>query len=180
MSKIEKITNIAIVIVCCAVTADLVARRFGDGPPAATGPRQPAPRAEYAIGEAFPDLPGLTLASDRPSLILFVKETCKYCTASMPFYQKLAQTVRDGGDNVALVGVCPDSTDQCAGYLQRHDVKVDRVVGIPPTTAMLKVTATPTLLLIDRGKVASLWKGQLQPDRETEVLAALTRPRTTP
>jgi len=174
MGKLEKVTNGALILVCLTMTADVVYRRLR--PPVAPPPQgQPGQggAAEYKVGEAFPALPGYSLAADKRSLVLVVKETCKYFTASMPFYHRLAQTVREQGGSVSLVGVCPDPTDVCAAYLKRHDIAVERAIGVAQGT--LKVAGTPTLLLIEQGKGASVWRGQLPPRDEDEVLAAVRK-----
>jgi thiol-disulfide isomerase/thioredoxin len=180
MSRLEKVANVAIVLVCTVITADVVIRRLSHSTPSvATDNGRPNARG-YAVGETFPTLRGLSLAGDKPSLILFVTKTCKFCTASMPFYQRLGQTVREHGNPVRLIGVCPEPTDLCMDYFKRHEVAIERVVTVAPGTATLKVAGTPTLLLVDQGRVASVWRGQLAPGGESEVLAAVTRSRSKP
>src|SRR6185369_13091835 len=124
MSTFDKLANLALIVVCSAVTVDIVARRLTPERASATPARtvsaaasasSTAPTGEYSIGDAFPVLPGLKTDARSRVLVLAVKDTCRYCTASMPFYQRLVQTVRDQGSVVRLVGVCPTG-DSCADY----------------------------------------------------------------
>jgi len=132
----------------------------------------------YNVGEVFPALPGIGTVTDEAALLLVVKESCGFCTASVPFYQRLGQAVQDlrpRGAGPRLLGVCSDPTETCIAYFKRNNVAVDGAVGVAPE--LLKIEGTPTLLLLERGKVASVWVGRLAEQREEEVLAALSRKR---
>ena len=178
MSTFDKLANLALIVVCSAVTADIVARRLAPDKLSATPARTASsasasstvPTGEYSAGDAFPALPGLMADARSRVLVLAVKDTCRYCTASMPFYQRLVQTVRDQGSVVRLVGVCPTG-DSCADYFKQHAVPIEETVGV--TAGAIKIVGTPTVILVTGGKVTSVWTGQLTPAREEEVLAAI-------
>jgi hypothetical protein len=68
----------------------------------------------------------------------------------------------------------PDDKESGAKALQSGGVAVDGVFSQPLDS--LKVTGTPTLLLLDsNGRVARAWVGQLTPQGEKEVIAAVEK-----
>lgn len=175
MSRLEKVTNLAIIVVCCALTTEIVARRFV--PPVPSSPRSAsttAPRPEsYKAGDEFPAVPGLATDANRRSVILFVRDGCRFCEASIPFYRRLGQAVQNQQATVRLVGLCPDRTEACATYLKSNGIQVTDVVGVQQQ-GVLKFAGTPTLLLTDPSrKIASVWVGQLTAAAEKEVLDAI-------
>jgi hypothetical protein len=179
MSTFDKLANLALIVVCSAVTVDIVARRLAPEKLSATPARTAAsassasstvPTGEYSVGDAFPALAGLKMDARSRLLVLAVKDTCRYCTASMPFYQRLVQTVHDQGSVVRLVGVCPTG-DSCADYFKQHAVPIEETIGV--TAGAIKIVGTPTVIHVTGGKVTSVWTGQLSPAREEEVLAAI-------
>ena len=102
------------------------------------------------------------------TLLLALSTTCRFCSESAPFYQKIS---KDHGDT-RLVAVFPQVNAEGERYLEKLGVKVDEVKQVSFTE--LGITGTPTLLLIDKtGKVTNLWEGALPPERESEVLGRL-------
>jgi hypothetical protein len=177
MSRIERVTNLAMIVVCCALTAELVARRFAPSVPLpARSASGVAPRPEsYKAGDEFPAVPGLSADAQRRSVILFVRDGCRYCENSIPFYRRLAQAVQNQQATVRLVGLCPDRTEACATYLKANGIQVSDVVGVQQQQGTLKFAGTPTLLLMDPSrKIASVWIGQLSAAAENEVLEAIS------
>jgi hypothetical protein len=64
------------------------------------------------------------------------------------------------------------SNEEATQYLSEIDVAVDDILNL--SLADIKVTATPTLLLVDSsGKVKEVWVGKLNPAREKEVIDRL-------
>jgi hypothetical protein len=179
MGILDKATNVGIILVCGAVVADIGYRNFAPrslepstAPPAAQRPRLD----EYKPGETLAALPGFTSRRGARSLLFVVKSSCRFCTDSMPFYQRVVQEVRTAKSPVQLVGVCLESAEACQEYFKRHNLTMDLTLGVPPGT--LKIVGTPTLLLVDEGgKVAASWTGALPaPAQQQAVLdATLTR-----
>jgi hypothetical protein len=128
---------------------------------------------DYRIGEALPAFPGVDYAAADRTLLLFVRSTCRFCTASMPFYARIEQAVRRGHERVRLVAVSSDTRDELDGYLHQHAVQVDQTVPVDVEAAgRLKIRGTPTLVLADRqGVVLETWVGLLPGAREPEVIA---------
>jgi peroxiredoxin len=173
MGILDKAANVGIILVCGAVVADIAVRNMrpqsaaASAPSAANGPQLPN---EYKPGEALGSLPGFAPKSDAKSLLFVVKSTCRFCTDSMPFYQRVVQEVRAAKTPVRLVGVCLESSEACTEYLKRHNLAMDLTLAVPQGT--LKVVGTPTLILVDEaGKVGKVWTGMLPaPEQQQAVL----------
>jgi hypothetical protein len=87
----------------------------------------------------------------------------------MPFYQKLAAAASQSPRQVQLAVLSTDSVPTSLAYLRRHAVEIQTIAAVQAGT--LKVSGTPTLLLIDRqGSVKRVWRGKLTPAAEAKVL----------
>ena len=107
-------------------------------------------------------------ASDR-TLLLILQQDCPFCHASLPFYRTL--TAQD--TSVPIVAVAPAYDTGIQAYLDAASVSPDAVRFVDDNQTLL-VTGTPTLLLVDStGLVTHAWLGQLDAERETEVLRLL-------
>jgi hypothetical protein len=181
VSILEKAANVGIVLVSCAVVADIGYRHFNPGAAGSstaaisTATKQPAGHQylEYKTGDTFEQIPGLTpTPAGSRSLLFVVRSTCPYCTQSMDFYQRVVQQTRNEHLPVRLVGVCLEGIDACNAYFKAHNISMDLTVGVNPGS--IKVAGTPTLLLLDeRNQVTSVWTGALAPTREQALLSAL-------
>ena len=65
----------------------------------------------------------------------------------------------------------PQEAEEGRRYLDELVVRVERVAQATPGS--LDVTGTPTLIMLDHGKVSDVWVGKLTAEREQEVLAKL-------
>jgi thiol-disulfide isomerase/thioredoxin len=178
MGRLEKLVNVAIVVLCIAVVGDIVRRNISSsaGSSLATTPKSDRP--VYKAGEIFEPVANFRPAPGKTSLVLVVRDGCAFCAASMPFYQRIAARLHDApsaAKSIEFVSVCPGSEGECNAYVKSHGLLVDRVVGIQKNAmADMKVTGTPTLILVDAaGKVESVWTGQLSQKRESEVMDAI-------
>lgn len=99
-------------------------------------------------------------------MLLVLSTTCRYCTESLPFYEKLARQKAERGD-VRLIAVMPQSADEARRYLSERNVTVDEI----KQANLSIVRGTPTLLMIDRnGVVVESWTGKLPPESEADVI----------
>ena len=130
-----------------------------------------APGSYYAVGDRLEAIPELDLRAAEKTLVVFVSASCKYCTASMPFYGRL---ISQSG-RYPIVFVSYDSEEVLRDYVDRHGLKPDHVVSLRANITRLR--ATPTLLLVSStSKVEQLWFGRLQSESdEAGVLRAITR-----
>ncbi|HKV98333.1 MAG TPA: hypothetical protein VJN96_00850 [Vicinamibacterales bacterium] len=178
MTKLERATNIAMILLCLAIVVDIASRHTA--PAAAnTASGATAEPNVYKIGDVFKPSMAFRPELGRRTLLLMVRDGCKFCEASAPFYRTLVDAVRNSGSDVQLVGVCINPDDVCAAYFKKEGVAVDRTVGTGP--GVLKIRGTPTLVLVDAtGKVSSVWIGQQNADGEKSILTSITtRPKST-
>ena len=117
---------------------------------------QQLPVAEY--------LPG----ADR-ALLVVLSTKCRFCTESASFYARLTEKRFDN-----IVFVFAESSSAGEEYLKGLDLwrPATRIARLNLTE--IGVTATPTLILLDRGgKVLDSWIGKLDETRERDVIASL-------
>jgi thioredoxin-related protein len=105
---------------------------------------------------------------------MVLSTTCRYCTASIPFYQKLAQQ-RSERAGLKLVAVMPQGIQESREYLSKHGIPVDEVRQA--ALDEVNVSGTPTLIEVDRsGTVVRSWVGKLPPEKESEVINSVFGP----
>lgn len=163
--RVELLANVAIVVVAIILGVVLVNRYLLPGSTQPEAVRGPA--SEIKPGTKL-SIPGVEWGGAERTLVMALSTTCRYCTESAPFYQKLAQEKAKHAD-VSLLAVLPQSGEESQKYLGGLGVKVDDVRQATPTS--FGVSGTPTLILLDReGAVLNSWVGKLPPEREAEVL----------
>jgi hypothetical protein len=143
------------IVASLAIVIHLSTRKTG-GPPVLT---------PYATGDTASELGDGSLRSER-FVLLWVQSQCKFCTASLPFYQRLTSLPHPG---TRIVAMGPESSEVLSQYLRVHDVKVDQILAAPEG---VRLYGTPTIMLVEPGyKVAATWVGQLpSAEKETEVI----------
>lgn len=105
-------------------------------------------------------------------LLLAVNSRCKFCTESMPFYKRLTElsAVQDGKVTLALLS--SQTSEEIGAYAARHGVDIRTIVPLGGTG--LPITATPTLVLVDKsGKVTQSWVGYLNKEQQLQVEKAM-------
>ena len=125
----------------------------------------------FRTGDRAEAIPDVRYDRSQKTVILYVKSTCPYCTASMPFYNRLSASATKTGTRI--IAVSSETTDTLKQYLDNHHLRVDQVVGGFSGKAM----GTPTLLVVDRsGTVRGAWFGQqrAEGEKQTTSLAAVT------
>ena len=113
-------------------------------------------------------LPDVDWQKNGQTLLLVLDTKCPHCTASAPFYQKLASEAAQTR-SVQVVAVLPQDIRESKQYLSELNVPIDQVrqAGFD----VLGVHGTPTLILVNQdGKVEQSWAGRLPAEKETEVL----------
>ncbi|HLH43740.1 MAG TPA: hypothetical protein VKV74_12175 [Bryobacteraceae bacterium] len=107
------------------------------------------------------------------TLVVAMTTSCVYCKASAPFYRRLLENVApDIPRAVQTVAVMPEGKDRAADYLR--DSLLLRFSSVVQDMPGLRVSATPTLLVVDReGIVRGAWVGMLDSSAEDEVVATL-------
>jgi hypothetical protein len=137
-------------------------------PRSAASPAAGQEARTYSVGESFPAIDGLDLNRRPQTLIVFLRNGCRYCDASVLFYQRLLEA----HGKTELVAMSFDSPLRLRTYLAAKQLAFNKSLSVTPT--IVKVTATPTLLLVsNRSIVTGVWIGQLTPAAETDVLGKL-------
>jgi hypothetical protein len=162
---VESIANAAIIIVCCMLGWTLVTHKsihFG---------AQPVGFAETHLeGQTLPPPSGYNWGSRPETLVLVIRKGCKYCEASLPFYTRLGELEKGNSLRAHVLAVMPDDKESGTRALQSAGSAFDSIFNQPLDS--MKVSATPTLLLLDsRGRVMKSWVGQLGPGQEEDVIA---------
>jgi hypothetical protein len=120
-------------------------------------------------GDQLGRLPGYSWNSYPRTLLMAMRMDCQYCERSIPFYQKLAWLERDKRLSAHLLAVFPSQMASARAYAQVHQL-VFQIVG-EVDLSMLRITGTPTLVLVDPGgRALKVWVGQMTAAQEAEVI----------
>ena len=115
------------------------------------------------------NLPARDWSLHRQTLLLVLSTECKYCTASAPFYRRLAA---ESTGKTAVVVVAAQPHFQTREYLHKLGISLHDIRQIPPESINIK--ATPALVLINSdGIVIESWQGQLPRRWEDEVISRI-------
>ena len=102
----------------------------------------------YKIGDHIARTIWRTMPDAKRTVVIVDRAECPFCRASMPFYAELVRAAADAG--VEVVSVTPDDKVTNQRYLDANSVHVDRIVQLKDTP--LRVSATPTLVVLDQDK----------------------------
>jgi hypothetical protein len=120
----------------------------------------------YEPGETL-DLRGVHVAG--PTLLIATRSTCGFCTDSMPFWRTISRVP------IVWLAVGEDSATN-RNYLVANSLRVSTVLTVAEA-GLARITATPTVILADKGGVVrNVWVGLLRPSQQKElqdVLASL-------
>lgn len=168
-SRLQSAANIAVLLASVGVLWMVWQRAQPTG-------TEPPPT--YAVGEQMDAVDGVDFRGSERTLVLALREDCRFCQDSVAFYQKLTAAVGATAERALQVTVV--STDAQAAlstYLKANGVEVDHIVSIRP--GALKIPGTPLLLVVDsQGVVQRVWRGRLAADQEREVFQELGLSRT--
>jgi hypothetical protein len=163
---IEVVTNVAILVVCGLLCWLLLRPHvMPDG-------KNEAANEASLRGMVMPSFPGYRWGDHPKTLVLAIREGCTFCEQSLPFYKRLSELETQGVSHAHLLAVMPDTKEAGEGALRSKGVSLDGVFGQSLST--MKVSGTPTLLLVDRdGRVTQSWIGLLNTEREHAVISAV-------
>jgi thioredoxin-related protein len=164
--RVELFANIAIILVAISLVVVLAKRFIFPG----SVPDPTSDSAQSNLGSK-PSLPDADWSKSNKNLLLVLSDSCKYCTESAPFYQRLVQEQAQR-KTFRLTAVFPQPVSDGRNYLNGLGVAIDDVRQLSP--GAIKIRGTPTLLLVDNaGVVTNEWLGKLPPEKEAEVLGQL-------
>jgi hypothetical protein len=131
----------------------------------------------FQKGDQMPAVAGVDLRDANQTLFVVVRESCRFCTESMPLYKKLSELVQNPPykNKLQIAILTPDPQPDARKYLLTHEVQVNKVASIgPDQLRALRITGTPTLILTRRtGFIEGVWRGKLSADGERSLLQAL-------
>jgi len=163
--KIEAVANIIVIVLAVVVGSVFLKDRLSTVAPESN---------EVKAGDKLASPDGWDWAAHDQTLVLGLRKGCHFCEDSAPFYQRLTAQ-QQGGSNSTIVAVFPDAADAVKEVVQSERLRVHALAGVP--LERLKISGTPTLLLVDRsGTVMNAWIGMLSPRQELEVMRATTGP----
>lgn len=126
-------------------------------------------------GDQLPNLPGYEWSAHEQTLVLALRKDCQYCEGSMPFYRKLVELKNTNRISAHIISLFPDAYEKAREVVDSGKLAVD-VIG-DTDLRKLKVSGTPTLILVDKqGRVVNSWEGQLPEKLEADVVRILTQP----
>jgi hypothetical protein len=160
--KLDVLVNLAI-LATCVVASVLMFQRY-------RAERSPSQDLQpFKLGAQIDNVSRGAYAASPYTLLMFVRSSCHFCTASMPFYKGL--TVPEPPLNkLQFVVADSEPAEMARNYLAAHQVKVNDITPGSPDVP------TPTLILVDKsGVIKAFWVGQLNDSGEREVKATLAR-----
>ena len=168
-TKIEVIANVIVIAFAVVVGSVFLKDRLST--------ISPEPNLVKS-GDKLPNLDGWDWGGHAQTLVLGIRKGCHFCEDSGPFYQRLIAQQQRGGSNPDILAVFPDTADAAKEVVQSEGLGVHTLAGVP--LEKLKISGTPTLLLVDRsGTVMNVWIGMLTPRQELEVIKATTASEAT-
>jgi hypothetical protein len=171
MTKLEKATNVAIILACVFLVGTLARNYYLSRK--SVGPH-PLPEIQKGAVIKLPRAEPTGQQPTTPTLVLALSKDCRFCHESVEFYQKLAAFKNSSPQGLRLVAVLPQSKEDAESYLKEQKIEVDEVVSMEVTK--LGVRGTPTLLLLDgQNKLEELWVGKLSGEQESQVIDRLKK-----
>jgi hypothetical protein len=167
MTRLEKLTNVAIIVACAVLVGNMAWNYYQSTRP------NPGLRAEIAKGTVV-ELPGAAPVSLQPTLVLALSKNCRFCQESVGFYQKLTAFKNSSPQGLRMVAVLPQSKEEAESYVKEHGIGADEVISME--VSKLGVRGTPTLLLLDgQNKLEEIWVGKLNDSQESQVMERLKK-----
>ncbi len=165
-AKIEGVANVTVILLAVVMGSLFLKDRFSTSDPKVN---------EVKAGDRLARLDGWDWGAHERTLVLVLRKGCHFCEDSAPFYQRLVAKQDQDGPNTAIAAVFPDNGDAVKEVVQSEGLAVHALAGVP--LERLKVSGTPTLLLVDRDRtVLNAWIGMLSPRQELEVMRATACP----
>lgn len=152
----DALVNIVILVTCVIVGSAVISQWRSRQPTEASPP--------FAVGDHAESLPGVSYQDAELSVVLYLKSSCVYCAASMPFYRRLADVATKRGGSV--IAVSSEPTDLFSQYLSANGLTAAKAVQFKG-----RVAATPTVVFVNKaGQVTRVVIGQQSPDAEAGVI----------
>jgi hypothetical protein len=163
--KLEVVTNIVLIGLAC-----VIGYHFWQ---AGRTTENPLP-AWIKVGDQLPNLPAYDWKAHDRTLVLALRNGCRFCEESIPFYRKLAELEKSKQIDAHLIAVFPDDAAAVRQLVETERLAVETFPGIE--LSQVKVEGTPTLILVERpGRVSKVWIGELAAAGQAEVVTAISK-----
>jgi hypothetical protein len=170
MTRLEKATNVAIIVACAFLVGTLVRNYYLSRNSDLSAPPVIPKGTEIKLPIESPG----GQQSAAPTLVLALSKSCRFCEESVPFYRKLTALKNSSPQGLRLVAVLPDKQEEAEAYLKGNGIGVDAVISMPISS--LGLQGTPTLLLLDgQNKLEEIWVGKQSEADETQVIDRLKK-----
>jgi hypothetical protein len=167
MSWLERTVYVCLIGLCLISGGILISKQWSQHIAKA---QSPASYARSLVGQKL-QLSEVGWSRSQMSAVLFLSTQCHFCEESMPFYRELSENRSTVSKNrVALIAISREPGSDVENHLGQNHVYFDHVYQVPSTFKLLK--STPTLLLVNgEGTIQRAFVGELNVEREREVLA---------
>lgn len=125
---------------------------------------------ELRIADALP----LEYKTHSRTLLLALDKDCVYCARSVGFYKRLLELQATNAGNTQFMAILPNDAWEAKQYLRKEGL--ERIPHLANVRLQdLKISTLPTLILVDRlGRVLESWSGELDDERQEQVVEAVT------
>ena len=166
--SLEKVTQWCLILVCCVSLFLLLEKRFGHQGTLRTAS---VPTAQALEGREL-DLTGAFWGRSSKTVVVALTSQCKFCTASLPFYNRLSKLRARPGSSFSIIVISPESSDVVVKLLSGAGILADQVLSAD--FSKLGFRGTPSVFIVDsRGTVKRTFVGQLDGPGESGLLAEL-------
>jgi hypothetical protein len=162
MTKLETVTHVCLIGLCCLAGGLLIEQRFFSSPDAGTDPTR------SLVGREV-QLPGADWQAAPFSVLLQLSSTCRFCNESMPFYKQLIAARDAQAGKAPIIVASADAVAVMRQHLEDRQVLVDKVLY---SRLDAFGTGTPTVYVVDsKGVVRRVFVGKLDSPGEKELLS---------
>jgi hypothetical protein len=172
---LEVATNAAVLLVAVLILSAFALSYFSgrnSGRTATDGPSRTVTEG-LQRGQQIPSIGGIDYSSSPRTLLIAMNTQCGHCTASIPFYNQLAELKWNGKPPLHIVTAFPNPSENVRQYLEQHQLKLESRNSVD--LGQLKIPGTPTMILVDaNGHIVDFWVGELSPETQKKVVQSLT------
>lgn len=166
MTRLETVTHVFVIGLCCLAGGLLIEQRFFPSPDAGGYP------APSIVGREV-NLPGADWQSAPFSVLLQISSTCHFCDESMPFYRQLLTARQSQAAKMPVIVASQDAVAVLRKHLEDRQVAVNKVLHSRLDSFG---TGTPTVYIVDsKGMVRRVFIGKLDPSGEKELLSIVAQ-----
>jgi peroxiredoxin len=176
LTVLEAVTNVAILAGCLAMVGMFVLE-MRSARPSVRPKESQAPPVFPKAGERLLGSELVRLNKTPYTLLAFVREDCRYCQDSLPFYRQIQEKLRQSSSRVHAIAVTTDEASRARTYLQGNGLSNFEVASFSRDDWLkFRILGTPTLVMADQsGLIKQIWVGRLTAAQQQDVLNALDK-----